>query len=472
MSDPAQLTAPSGTDGPGPEWVDELLLTGPAGEPVLHLGDPVDRDGLRSAVRVAQERLTAAGLRPGGGLALRLPPSVALVAHLLAGWRTGAQVVLLDHRLTDYEVARAVDRMAPQVLASAEASEGRLRGFSDVVARIETRAGRPAETGHALVQLSSGSTGPSKVIGRTAADLTTEIGRYVATAGMPVRGERLVMLSSPVHTYGLVGGILYGLHAGVEIVVPERLTADAILATVADRPVPTAIMGVPFHVALLGAVADPPSLPNLVRAMSAGERMRPGVADAFTDRYGVPLGQIYGMTEVGLIAADLSGAHRPGVGRAVPGVEVRVDAGELVVSCPDPPYLGPTDPTRWQAGWLRTRDAGTVDPDSGVVTVLGRLDSQVAIGGMKVDLTEVEHVLGEVAGVREAVVVFDGAIEAYVALSEGTPVDQVTRVLAERLAPVKRPRRLHVLPQLPRTTTGKLLRDIEALRAARPAVGS
>ena len=65
---------------------------------------------------------------------------------------------------------------------------------------------------------------------------------------------------------------------------------------------------------------------------------------------------------------------------------------------PATPYVGLIDPTRWSDGWLHTKDAGTVDPDTGLVTILGRLDSQVSIGGLKVDLTEVEHTLAGFAG--------------------------------------------------------------------------
>jgi len=64
--------------------------------------------------------------------------------------------------------------------------------------------------------------------------------------------------------------------------------------------------------------------------------------------------------------------------------------------------------------------------------------------------------LPEVAG---AVVVHDHAIEAYLVLAEGAEVSAVEREITTRLAAYKRPRRLHVVGQLPRTATGKLVRD-------------
>ena len=64
------------------------------------------RDTLRKLVDEQQQRLADAGLARGGTVALRLPPSLTYVAMLLAAWRIGAQVSLVDHRLTQHEVER------------------------------------------------------------------------------------------------------------------------------------------------------------------------------------------------------------------------------------------------------------------------------------------------------------------------------------------------------------------------------
>lgn len=455
----------------GGAWIDDLLL--PAGieddVPAVDIGVRLDRGALRRAVRARHAELAAAGLRGGGSVALQLPPSLALLTDLLAAWRTGAQVILLDHRLTGHESERALERVAPQfvIRPTVPVPGGALRGFHALDARVERYpGGRPAATGHALVQLSSGSTGPSKVIGRTAEELAAEVVRYTLIPGMPRQGMRIVVLNSLVHAMGLMAGLLHSLHAGVEIVLPERMTAGSILSAVAARSAPTLITGVPFHAQLLASVTAPPPLPHLIGAVSAGEPVRPGVAEAFSARYSVPLGEVYGMTETGVIAADLSGANRPATGWAAPGIEVEVVDGELLVRRPASPYLGLADPERWQEGWLRTRDAGAIDPATGLLSILGRLDSQVSVGGLKVDLTEVEWTLSELPGVREAVVVHDGSIEAYAALDADVTVRDVEGLLAERVAGFKLPRRIHVVAALPRTTTGKPVRDPAALRAA------
>ncbi|WFE35941.1 class I adenylate-forming enzyme family protein [Micromonospora sp. WMMD975] len=448
------------------DWVDDILLAGRDTDVCLRLPEPVDRGTLRRLVGEAQERLTEVGLRPGGAAALRLPPSLAYVAHLLATWRTGAQAVLLDHRLTDHEVDRALHRLTPQVVvAPVRTGGGALRVFVDVTAGVSAWSDRPAGSPHAVIQLSSGSTGPSKVIGRTAADLVAEVRRYTEIDGVARPGERIILLPSMVHVLGLVGGLLYGLHAGVELCPPERLSGDAVLAAVAAQDTPATVLGVPFHIGLLASTAPTGPLPQLKRMTTGGELVPAAVARAFTDRYGVPLGNMYGMTEVGVIGTDLHGRHRPAIAPA-PGIRVRAQDGELWVSCPANPYVGLADPTRWADGWLHTRDAGRVDPETGLVTIAGRLDSQVSVGGLKVDLTEVEATVAGLPGITAAVVVWDDGISAYVQTDGTLTEDTLDRLLAERLAGFKRPRTLRLLDHLPRTTTGKLVRSAPALRDA------
>jgi acyl-coenzyme A synthetase/AMP-(fatty) acid ligase len=424
----------SGAAQASPDWVDTELLAGADDDICLWIGRAVTRSELRALVDEQQRQLATAGLAAGGTATLLLPPSLAYVASLLAAWRIGAQVSLLDHRLSPAEVSRALDRLASQVLVDAESSTSQfMAGYATVTSRAQGRpGGRPASTAHALIQLSSGSTGPSKVIARTAADLLGELGRYAKLDDYPRAGERIVLLASIVHVLGLVGGLL----------------------------------GVPFHAELMTADARP--LPQLVRMVVAGELTRPWVPGAFTAGYEVPLGSMYGMTELGVIATDLTGQLAPAVAPA-PGMRLRVQDGELQVAMAASPYIGLVDETRWVDGWLRTRDAATIDSATGHVTILGRLDSQVSIGGLKVDLTEVEQTLCSLPQVAGCVVSYDGGIEAYLMLRDSCTLAEVEQEIARELASFKRPRRVFVLPELPRTATGKNVRDRAVLRAAADA---
>jgi acyl-coenzyme A synthetase/AMP-(fatty) acid ligase len=458
----------SGDTAVDSDWVDKYLLAGPDDHVCLWFDQPVTRAALRELVAERCKELAGAGLSAGGSVSLQLPPGLTYVVNVLAAWRLGAQVSLLDHRLTPYEAERAMGVIQPQLLVShaGAAPKHLLRGYTQVTAAVTPRDGRPAGTDHALLQLSSGSTGPSKVIGRTASDLLTEIDRYRQLEGYPRPGERIVLLASMVHVLGLVGGLLYGLAENITLVVPAFLTTKDILAAVAAAPDPTTILGVRFHIDLLASHDSPPELPQLAHMIVGGEVVPPRTVRSFAAKYPtVPLGVMYGMTEVGVIATDLAGEHRPALAPA-PGMVLRAENGELLIARPRTPYVGSTAPGRWADGWLHTKDAGTVAPDTGLVTVTGRRDSQVSIAGLKVDLTDVEQTLVELSGVTEAVVLFDGGIEAYLAVEDGRTDDEIAEELTGRLAVYKRPKRLYTLPKLPRTASGKVVRDLSVLRTA------
>ncbi len=91
------------------------------------------------------------------------------------------------------------------------------------------------------------------------------------------------------------------------------------------------------------------------------------------------------------------------------------------------------------------------------------------IGGLKVDLTEVENVLRDHPAVEQAVLVHEDVTEAYVSVAAGderpSPED-LLRWCRERLADYKVPRVIRLLDSLPRTSNGKLVRQAATLQAA------
>ncbi|MEV1065807.1 class I adenylate-forming enzyme family protein [Streptomyces sp. NPDC050263] len=436
---------------------------------LIHRQEVVTRGELRERVAKQAAVFAGYGIGPASTVGLRTPPSFTQVEVLLALWRLGAQVLLFDFRLKPAEVAGLCASCRPQFMVSAGANVRATFGFRseyEVLTERQT-GGRPAATGHRLVQFSSGSTGRPKVIGRTARSLTEEVNRFAGVAGMPVRGDRLLLLSSTAHSFGLVAGLLHSLAAGVCVVFAPRISARDILRTAVDHRI-TALFGVPMHYELLAAAIDPPALPELRVAVSGGELMPPPVAARFADRYGVRVGESYGTTESGVVAMDTSGALRPAVGRAAPGVVLREHRGELDVALAQSPYLFGSGGTQYADGWLHTRDRASVD-GSGTVRVHGRADSLVVIGGLKVDLGEVENVLREHPAVEQAVLVHDGVTEAYVTVTAGAgqpSAEELLRWCRERLADYKLPRVVRLLETLPRTSNGKLLRQAAALRSA------
>jgi acyl-coenzyme A synthetase/AMP-(fatty) acid ligase/acyl carrier protein len=449
-----------------PSWWGERLLGRRDDDDVWVLADrAVTYRELRKQVGVVATRLAAEGVGYGSSVALRMPPSLTLLYAMLAAWSRGAQVMLIDIRSTAFEVDRLLRMCEPQFLLSAQPVSLATRYLVEDVPFASARraTGRPASPDVCLVQTSSGSTGQPKVIGRSSASLLAELERYAALEGMPRAGERVLLLNSIIHTMGLVGGILHGLNSGAQMVFPSRIRAETIVET-ARTTESSAIFGVPIHFDLL-ARSDLGSLPSLRLAVSAGELLPPRVWTQFRQRYGIPISPVYGTTETGVIAADLTaGPEPPILGRPTAGLEVDVVAGELWVRMERTPYLWADRADRFHDGWLRTFDQCEQDSVSGVLAYHGRADSVVAIGALKVDLTEVELTLLRHPHVREAVVVFGDVIEAYLGCDPQLTATDIAGWCQSRLSDFKVPKFFRLSGALPRNANGKLIRNREVLR--------
>ncbi|MFJ9871282.1 class I adenylate-forming enzyme family protein [Streptomyces sp. NPDC101165] len=450
-----------------------LAGTGAGADLWAHGQQAVTRAELGEQTARMGEVLGAHGIGRGSTVAVQLPPGFTLLWSVFALWGAGAQVMLLDPRLTGTETTRLLEVCEPQFHLSSGEGPLRVVSFRDECEVVVTPrpGGLAARTPHRLVQFSSGSTGLPKVIGRTGPSLLAEIDRFARLPGMPRRGEGVLLLSSLVHSFGLIGGVLHALGSGAALHFPRRPHRRELHQLLVERRL-AAVFGVPAHFDLL-ARSDGDDVPPALRlAVSGGEILPVEVFERFERRYGVRIGQAYGMSEVGIIAAGLAGAEPPpAVGVPAPGTATTVTGGTLRVRLPESPYLFGDHGDRYADGWLDTRDLCTVAPDTGVLTITGRADSVVAIGGLKVDLTEVEAVLAAHAAVTEAVVVYGEAIEAHLVVSGGARVSS-TELLAwcrERLSPHKIPKAFHFPRALPRTSNGKLIRNRELLHAAREA---
>lgn len=454
------------SDGPGAAFAAGLLATRAAEADCLVAANRTTAGGLRERVRCLSGELAERGAGARSTVAVQLPPSFTYVAALLAVWELDAQVVLLDHRLPAAERARCLSVHRPGlVVGAADAATGPATFREEVPLSIELQAGGDAAGAEALVQFTSGSTGVPKVIGRTFRSLAAELARWEALEGTVTSADRVLLLSSHVHTLGLVAGILHTLRSGATLLWPQSVQPRHVLDA-ATRLGATVVYGVPFHYELLASTAAGRPLPGLRAAICGGEPLRPETYRRFEERYGVRIGQAYGMTEVGMIAADLVARYPLTAGRVADGLEVDLADGEVRVRLDRSPYLLPIDPPPYRDGWLRTFDRGRLDPATGALTVSGRSDSMVAVGGLKVDLLEVEAVLREHPAVDDAVVLLDQVIEAYVATREERTAPELLAWCGERLAPHKVPKRFFLCRALPRTPTGKAVRRRAELRRA------
>ena len=408
-----------------------------------------------------RQLLTEHGVKAGELVALQLKGSLTFIALLYAIWRLGAQAMLLDSRLKQAESEAMLRQVPPHYYVRLVGRHNPLAAFEDRIEVEMVRLPSPErapDPDHAIILFTSGSTGTPKAIGRRREAILLDLYKLTAEPLLSP-ADRVMTLAPLTHTYGLLNGLLQTLYVGAALYFPRNNQSAQLLQTLREERI-TVMFGVPFHYQLLAQSPAGAPLEHLRRAISAGEALSPETHEAFYSRYRVSIGQQYGTSETGVLTMDWEGRRPETVGRPLPGVSIRDVRGELQAALPESPYLSPTSGERWQAGWFAMGDSGYVDSD-GYVHVEGRSDSIVSIGGLKVNLQEVEAKLRQHPKVREALVCLseDGArIEAHI---EREPELQESELLAwcrEQMADYKLPRRYCWSSRLPRTSTGKLLR--------------
>jgi acyl-coenzyme A synthetase/AMP-(fatty) acid ligase len=256
--------------------------------------------------------------------------------------------------------------------------------------------------------------------------------------------------------------VLHSLGCAATLVFPPSTTPRRVLTTARDVQV---MIGTPRHFEWLSAVPGTQSLPALRVAISGGEPMHASVFERFARRYGVRIGQVYGTTETGIIAADLSGEQAPPhVGRPVPGIRIRVRDEVLQVHLGQSPYL--SDAEHWLGGWMSTQDRVELNPDTGVLRLCGRVGAERAPRYAETELLEIERVLRSHRDVDEAIVTGLDTIEAHVSGSPALDHINLVEWCRRLLRGGRTPSRCYVVPTLPHTANGKSLRNRELLPGA------
>jgi acyl-coenzyme A synthetase/AMP-(fatty) acid ligase len=341
------------------------------------------------------------------------------------------------------------------------------------------------------VLFSSGSTGfPKGVV------LTHEagLGRAALMARVYGPGKRHLAFTPLAYAYGLIDGTLCPLLSGGQTVLLGSYNPARFKDMVA-RFHPQIILGVPFLYKHLASMAADllSGLPAHKECLyyTTGEPLPRAVQQAFQKRYGLPIRQNYGLSEVSALAADLHDAEpRPSrVGKLVPGVELRfleerdgrfVEAkvGEIWVMRSGRFMKGYIEGSEIVDGRMtpehyRTGDIGRLD-EEGYLELFGRNDDFMNVQGVRIHPAEVENVLLTLPGVLEAAFVCernaetgDQTTRAYVVLDPDTApsLGDLEGKLRAELPPTRWPQRIEVSAGLPRTDTGKLVRRRLAERA-------
>jgi len=346
----------------------------------------------------------------------------------------------------------------------------------------------------AAILYTSGTTGRSKGAMLTHGNLASNARVLHEYWGW--RADDVLLHMLPIfHVHGLFVAAHGALLAGAKMIWLPKLDVPAALRLL---PRCTVMMGVPtYYVRLLAEPAfGRDTCRNMRLFVSGSAPLLMETFNAFRERTGHTILERYGMSETVMLVSnpyDPAQGERLGgtVGKPLPGVSARVvdDAG---VPCPpgeigNIQVKGPNvfkgywrmpEKTReefTQDGWFKTGDVGRWGGESGgarvphdYLSIVGRSKDLIISGGFNVYPKEIESFLDDMPGVEESAVIgvphpdFGEAVVAVVVPKPGASLDEAAMIaeLKARIANFKVPKRVHVVPELPRNTMGKVQKNV------------
>jgi o-succinylbenzoate---CoA ligase len=417
-------------------------------------------------------------------VAIALPRPAAARA-VVAAWEAGEAVLPLDP-----------DAPAPELKGTLAAA--RPTHLLDGEGRRRLPGGEPAEAGLAAVLATSGTSGTPKVV-ELGADAVRWSALATSRALAAGPGDRW-LCCLPLHRVAGLAVVARAWHTGLPVEIHEhfdpaavraaagRATLVSLVPAMLRRLLAAGEEAARFRRVLLGGGPVPADLVEEAARRTIGLVRTYGLTETFGGMVhdGHPLdGADVRVGEVGEVGEVwTTGTHRsaaavasptggPGTGGWGSRAAGPTDPdGEILVRGPMlfRRYRGDPDRTTavLEGGWLRTGDLGRLD-SGGRLVVLGRSDDLVISGGVNVHPDEVEAVLAAHPGVAEAAVAgrpdpeWGQRVAAFVVPRDPAhppTLAELRSFVRERLAPAKAPRELMLVPELPRSPSGKLLRRL------------
>ncbi len=333
----------------------------------------------------------------------------------------------------------------------------------------------------AQIIYTSGTTGKPKGALITHGNLAwmTETGARVLEL---TEADRVLVVLPLFHAYAKLQGMLNSILVGATIFLEERFIPSVILEKIASEKI-TIFLGVPTMYTMFIQLPQINELDfsNLRVAGCGGASLPVEILEKVNAAMGVDIGEGYGQTEsTVMISCFPQGTERVhgAVGYPLPGIEVKVvdpggrevprgEVGEIIFKGPNgmKGYYKREHETQEtiKDGWVYTGDLGRQE-DSGLLYIVDRKKDMIIRGGYNVYPREVEEVLYthpdiiECAVVGEADATFGEEVAAYVVTRQERPADEIIGYCKEKMAHYKYPRKIYFMKELPKTTTGKILK--------------
>ncbi|MGE3311097.1 MAG: class I adenylate-forming enzyme family protein [Limisphaerales bacterium] len=326
----------------------------------------------------------------------------------------------------------------------------------------------PRECVH--LKLTSASTGVSRMVAFTAAQLAADADQIVETMGLRPGWPNVAVISL-AHSYGYSNLVLPLLLHGIPLVVAESRLPEALRRACRTRPEVT----LPAVPVLWRQWFEAGSIPANIRlAISAGAPLAVSLERAIHERHGLKIHNFYGSTECGGIAYDSGCVPRSSetwVGHPMRGVDLSVGADGCLEVRGASVGLGYVPPDTLHLGHGRYRSHDLVEVSHSGVSLLGRATDLINVAGRKVAPETIERAVSAIPGVA-ACLVFGvpeqvaGRNEHIVAIvapsgdaASGLDLDRIRADLLQGLPAWQIPREWKVVEKIPANTRGKISRD-------------
>ena len=379
--------------------------------------------------------------------------------------------------------AFVAERMGIPVLRVAEDKNGPAGAFTFDPAEGAPAPIIPDPEDVALVLHTSGTTARPKIVPLTQRNLTKSAANVARTLQLSPADSCLGVMPL-FHIHGLVAALLASLHAGASVVCTPGFSAVSFLEWIATHQ-PTWYTAVPtMHQAVLARTrTHSPPLGTLRLIRSSSAALPPSVLQELESKFATPVIEAYGMTEAAhQIASNPLPplARKPGSVGTAAGPEVSIvdeagshldvgAIGEVVIrgSNVTHGYHGAVDSSEHFVDhhWFRTGDQGFLD-DDGYLSLTGRLKEIINRGGETIAPREIDEVMLDIEGVRQAVafavpdIVLGEEVAAVVILDDGATLSEaeIQAEVSDHLSFSKVPKRIVFASEIPKGPTGKLQR--------------
>ena len=486
------------------------------------------------------------GVKPGDKVAMLMPNMPQLAAAVYGAWRAGAVVVMNNPLYTDVELEYqfnnsgstflvAIDLICPRMIALRPKTKIKnlvvahirdhlkfpKKQLLPIVAKDKHRKIPPTPNVHewmdilkkypptdpqipidfdglACLQYTGGTTGVSKGVMLTHANLSKNVQQIVAWFPGFNKGEISHLGVLPIfHSFGLTCCLNICVWMGWTDVLIPRPEPQAILEAIHKYKinffpaVPTMYVGVLNH-----PEASKFNLTSIKGCFSGAAPLPVEVIKDFEAKTGSQICEGYGLSETSPVATTnpYKGKTKVGsIGLPMPDTDLKIvdlvdgtkelpvgEAGEILIKGPQVTngyYQMPEETANTlKDGWLYTGDIGKMD-EEGYFYIVDRKKDMVIAGGYNIYPREIDEVLFEHPKILEACAVgipdpYRGeTIKAFVVLKPGETLtgEEVIKYCAEKLAKYKVPKTVEFMTALPKSGVGKILR--KELRASEMAKG-